>query len=486
MRPAASAGDSAAPSTTGSSHATGTEADLRFAFDGSCAAAARGGMLHGLRPDTLLPQGQLRGEPLMHEPSSFLAHGQRRLGKQHGVAWPRPWQELHCRAASSLHAWLAELTQLLRASQPEHGGSAFAPFAGPLHAWLAGVPAAMRHAPIWHSGPAFAAVTGPLKRGMARPGAAKRAAERRSAKEPPPPPSGMQKWLQGMLMSTPLLAPLAQQLAMSRGWSPLDLPAAAAAPAGPAAPHRKPPKGLPSKDLPLWHMFQSMDHNGDGTLDGRELQRALHDMGLPCSPNYVAEMMLSCADEDVAVPEPRRRWRWFWRALPATAKPHASEDAEPAADDARESGAAAVTWPQFRAHATRRDSQIASAFKTFDLDGNGYISARELGRAMALAGLPTTGEDLMRIMDMLDKDQSDSISYDEFRSFACLVPDWQGGHATLQAFMHTMPKTAKTGKAREKAAQNPLQPYVVYDLMLRMSMAAGLAIIALAAIREVE
>lgn len=56
----------------------------------------------------------------------------------------------------------------------------------------------------------------------------------------------------------------------------------------------------------------------------------------------------------------------------------------------------------------------------------------------------------------------------------------------LRGFIHTMPKASKAAASKAKAAQSPLQPYVVYDLILRSSMVAGLGLIALAAMRETD
>eukprot|EP00955_Chlamydomonas_euryale_P003262 35104-Chlamydomonas_euryale.AAC.6 len=59
----------------------------------------------------------------------------------------------------------------------------------------------------------------------------------------------------------------------------------------------------------------------------------------------------------------------------------------------------------------------------------------------------------MQIMDMLDKDQSDSISYDEFRSFACLVPDWQMGSPRCTPPQYVQGADRDKGGEREKEGE---------------------------------
>ncbi|KAG1674452.1 hypothetical protein FOA52_003057 [Chlamydomonas sp. UWO 241] len=313
----------------------------------------------------------------------------------------------------------------------------------------------------------MASITGRTAAGSAAAGAPARRAVQEQKRHTP---NGAQLFLQKMLMSTPLLAPLARQMADATAGGAAGLPAAAEpkGKAGKVPPRRALPKGLSHKDKVLWEMFETMDRDGNGSLDEAELRHALHDMGLPCSPDYVSQMMMSCH-----VPPPV-----------GTAKRGRSERG--GGSSKAEAGAATegVSWEQFRQYAAQRDTEIDAAFRHFDADGNGAISGRELGRAMALAGLPTTGEDLMRIMDVLDKDHNDIISHDEFRSFACLVPQWSGGAGSattmLQGFMHTMPRVATSLK--KTAAQNPLAPYVVYDLMLRGSLLAALGVGVLVAI----
>ena len=65
--------------------------------------------------------------------------------------------------------------------------------------------------------------------------------------------------------------------------------------------------------------------------------------------------------------------------------------------------------------------------RAFDIDGNGEINASELGRAMSSAGLPTTARDIRKVMEVLGKTTDDTITYTEFRRWACLCPTWQVG-----------------------------------------------------------
>lgn len=56
-------------------------------------------------------------------------------------------------------------------------------------------------------------------------------------------------------------------------------------------------------------------------------------------------------------------------------------------------------------------------FKHFDTDGDGKISASELGEALKTIG-SNTAEEIKKMMDKIDSDGDGSISYDEFVSFA--------------------------------------------------------------------
>ncbi|KAG6607008.1 Polcalcin Nic t 2, partial [Cucurbita argyrosperma subsp. argyrosperma] len=55
-------------------------------------------------------------------------------------------------------------------------------------------------------------------------------------------------------------------------------------------------------------------------------------------------------------------------------------------------------------------------FKRFDANGDGQISATELGDA--LNGIGVSSEDAKRMMDAIDKDGDGFISFQEFFEFA--------------------------------------------------------------------
>ncbi|EMS46953.1 putative calcium-binding protein CML12 [Triticum urartu] len=58
--------------------------------------------------------------------------------------------------------------------------------------------------------------------------------------------------------------------------------------------------------------------------------------------------------------------------------------------------------------------QLAEAFRAFDRDGNGYISAAELARSMAQMGHPICYAELNDMMREADTDGDGSISFEEF------------------------------------------------------------------------
>jgi len=53
-------------------------------------------------------------------------------------------------------------------------------------------------------------------------------------------------------------------------------------------------------------------------------------------------------------------------------------------------------------------------FSKFDTDGNGTLNRKELQRATAMLGDRFSDEDIGVLMEVLDKDHSDTIDMEEF------------------------------------------------------------------------
>ncbi|KAK6921092.1 EF-hand domain [Dillenia turbinata] len=60
--------------------------------------------------------------------------------------------------------------------------------------------------------------------------------------------------------------------------------------------------------------------------------------------------------------------------------------------------------------------QLLEVFRSFDRDGNGYISAAELAGSMAKMGQPLTYKELMEMIQEADTDGDGVISFNEFSS----------------------------------------------------------------------
>lgn len=68
------------------------------------------------------------------------------------------------------------------------------------------------------------------------------------------------------------------------------------------------------------------------------------------------------------------------------------------------------------------ESLIRLAFKVFDKDGNGYITAQEFKHFMTTMGEKFSEEEVDEIIKEVDKDGDEQIDYEEFvNSFASIV-----------------------------------------------------------------
>jgi calmodulin len=63
---------------------------------------------------------------------------------------------------------------------------------------------------------------------------------------------------------------------------------------------------------------------------------------------------------------------------------------------------------------TDSQEEIQEAFKVFDKDGNGYISAAELRHVMTSLGEKLTEEEVDEMIREADVDGDGQINYDEF------------------------------------------------------------------------
>ena len=59
--------------------------------------------------------------------------------------------------------------------------------------------------------------------------------------------------------------------------------------------------------------------------------------------------------------------------------------------------------------------ETREAFKLFDKDGDGYVTAMELKQVMAALGERLTDQQIIEMMEEADSDKNGKISYDEFK-----------------------------------------------------------------------
>ncbi|KAL9702333.1 hypothetical protein quinque_005851 [Culex quinquefasciatus] len=130
----------------------------------------------------------------------------------------------------------------------------------------------------------------------------------------------------------------------------------------------------------LREAFTLFDTNGDGTISGSELSTVLRALGKNVSDAEVEELLKEVRTDD----EGRIRFGDFVAMMTVRLKDFNNED------------------------------QLQEAFRIFDRDGNGRISAEELRVALRSFGEQLTEEELEELLREADVNSDGQIDYGEF------------------------------------------------------------------------
>lgn len=132
----------------------------------------------------------------------------------------------------------------------------------------------------------------------------------------------------------------------------------------------------------LRSMFESFDSDNNGTITAEELRQALHDRGLKTENIESVKDMLSLIDSNAN---------------------------------------GTIEYQEFLAatvsrHQIAREEHLRAAFRTFDINGDGFISREEVKNVLS-EDREVLDSELDKILEEWDLDQSGAIDYNEF----CIV-----------------------------------------------------------------
>jgi calcium-binding protein CML len=137
----------------------------------------------------------------------------------------------------------------------------------------------------------------------------------------------------------------------------------------------------------LRELFLRFDLDGDGSLTMLEIAALLRSLGLrPAAGDEIHTLIASMDIDGNGTVEFEELTSSLSQLLLGPCRPSVAVDHE----------------------------QLAEAFRAFDRDGNGYISAAELARSMARMGHPICYAELTDMMREADTDGDGSISFEEF------------------------------------------------------------------------
>jgi len=147
--------------------------------------------------------------------------------------------------------------------------------------------------------------------------------------------------------------------------------------------------GMPAAEVE--QVFRRYDANGDGKISAEELASVLRALGAPPGPGEVRRMMDEMdTDRDGFVDLAE------FVAFHCAARPEGEDE---------DGGAAAAA----------AEAELREAFRMYDADRNGLISARELHRVLRQLGDKCSVADCSRMIRSVDADGDGSVNFDEFK-----------------------------------------------------------------------
>ena len=161
--------------------------------------------------------------------------------------------------------------------------------------------------------------------------------------------------------------------------------------------------GLPLEGGLLNALFRQLDADSSGSIDLRELHRALR----PYNPPPLSRGR-DARDDVISLELPKRRER--------------KDDAAPGSGKDKE--AIASVKQQLAVH----QSRVIDLFRKWDYDLNANISADELRRALAALSIPIDARALRLLFKQMDADGSGEISFRELNQVLRRQVDFDAGH----------------------------------------------------------
>ncbi|KAF8007578.1 hypothetical protein BT93_K1547 [Corymbia citriodora subsp. variegata] len=149
--------------------------------------------------------------------------------------------------------------------------------------------------------------------------------------------------------------------------------------------------------LRLRRIFDLFDKNGDGLITPEELSKALALLGLDADRSDLESILRS----HIKPGSDGLRYADF------VALHQSLDEAFFGGEEAEEAAGSS----------SREEMDLSEAFKVFDEDGDGFISARELQAVLAKLGLPE-GKEIGRVERMItsvDRDQDGRVDFFEFK-----------------------------------------------------------------------
>ncbi|KAF8041803.1 hypothetical protein BT93_A0410 [Corymbia citriodora subsp. variegata] len=157
--------------------------------------------------------------------------------------------------------------------------------------------------------------------------------------------------------------------------------------------------------LRLRRIFDLFDKNGDGFITVVELGHALASLGLHADPSEVDTAVASF----IKPGSPGLEFDGFVQLH------HSLDDIFPTPrDDGEESDASDSSSSS---SSSQEENDLSEAFKVFDEDGDGFISAGELQVVLAKLGLPE-GQEIARVQQMIvsvDRNHDGLVDFFEFK-----------------------------------------------------------------------